>query len=390
MANTVAPLNPEKWMSDVQDYLNASLVAEKVCHMKKFDGMVSEGDTINFPYINDMRAQTYAQGTDLTIDEFTATQDQLSINRSYAATTPIDPVQVKQAMFKGYPEELARQCAFVLSQELDQRVLGDGVTNAGNSVTGGTLTAATVYTRLTEAMAAIQRANGADGEMFAVLDPERVALLAQSEVANGWNVADRALMNGFVGDSQAGFRIYASNNLPVSNTWNQTTIPTATDTVTLFGVTWTFVANGAATAAGDISIGVNAAAAQANFVLAVNGTGTPGAGTYVDVSTANRRRLQNAQATCGAFATGVATITGYGRINGSETLTATGEGWGTESGTLLCGRRGSVACARQMMPQLYIKDEPKQLTQNYITHHLYGTTVFTRDADRLAGITYNV
>jgi len=390
MANTVAPLNPEKWMSDVQDYLNATLVAEKICNMKKFGSMVNSGDTINFPYINDMRVQSYAQGTDLTVDEFTATADALTINRSYAATTPIDPVQVKQAEFKGYPEALARQCAFVLGQELDQKVLYDGATNAGNSVTGGTLTASTIYSKLTDAMAALQRANGADGEMFAVLDPERVALLAQSEVANGWNVADRALMNGFVGDSQAGFRIYASNNLYVSNTWNQTTIPTATDTVTLFGVTFTFVANGTASAAGEISIGINAAAAQANFILAVNGTGTPGAATYVELSTANRRKLQNAQATCGAFATGVATITGYGKINGSETLTPTGEGWGTESGYLLCGKRGSVSCARQMMPSLYVRPEPKQLTNNYITHHLYGTTVFTRDADRLAAVSYNV
>ena len=44
MANTVAPLNPEKWKSDVQDWLNAMLVAEGITDMQKFSSMVSSGD----------------------------------------------------------------------------------------------------------------------------------------------------------------------------------------------------------------------------------------------------------------------------------------------------------------------------------------------------------
>jgi len=349
--------------------------------------MIQSGDTINFPYITDMRVQSYTSGTDLTIDDFTASQSSLTINRSKAATAYIDPEQVKQAEDKGYPEKLAKQAAFVLAQELDQKVLQDGVDNANNTVAGGSISASSVYSTLTDCMASLQRSN-AQGPYFAVLDPERVALLAQSEVANGFNVADNALMNGFVGDSQAGFKIFNSNNLPTSVTLTLATNPTADDTLTVAGVTWTFKATPAS--AGEIDVGANAAASQADVKDALNGEGTPAATSYIEISTANRRKYQNIQLTCSAFTSDVATITAYGKQGNSSSLTATTDGFGTETGNLLCGSIGSIAIARQMTPQLFIRPEPKQIGDNYITHQLYGTTVFERDQERLVNLTLNV
>ena len=390
MANTVAALNPEKWMSNVQDFLNAMLLSEGIAESRMFDGMVKSGDAINFPYINDMRVQSYTPGTDLTIDDFTATQSTLTINRSKAATLYVDPQELAQAEDKGYAEKLARQAAFVLAQELDQNVLGTGVTAAAaSSVTGGTLSASTIYTKLTEAMANLDRENATDGPMFAVLDPERVALLAQSEVANGFNVADTALKNGFVGDSQAGFKVFKSNNLPTSQTITMPTIPTATDTMTIGGVTWTFVASGAAAVAGEISIGANIAATKVNIPLALNGTGTPGATTYIEISTANRRKYQNMQLTCAAFSSDNCTVTAYGKLNWTEDVTPTDCVVGTETTQILTGRVGAISVARQMRPELYIKPVAAQLGDNYITHQLYGSTVFYRDTFRLATITHN-
>jgi len=387
MANTPAPLNPEKWKSDVQDYLNAMLVADKIGDLKSLGGFVNSGDVIHWPYINDMRVQSYTPGTDLTIDDFVATDDSLTINRSRAATAYIDPQEVKQAEDKAYPSRLARQAAFVLAQELDQKVLKDGVDNATGSVTGGTFTASNIYSTLTSAMSTLERQN-ATGEMFVVLDPERVAILAQNEVANGWNVADRALKNGFVGDSQAGFKVYSSNNLYSTVTLTMGTQPTATDTVTILGITFTFVA-AIGTTAGNVLRGANAAASQTNLRTLFNTPGTTTT-TGVALSLANQRVLQNAQASMGAWATNVSTIVAYSKIGATSSFSATANTFGTETSSFLAGVKGSVKVARQMMPELYIKEEPKQLGANYITHHLYGAAVFTRDKDRLAAITYNV
>ena len=121
MANTYSALNPEKWVNDVQDFLNAMLVAEGITNMRKYDGIISSGDTINFPQVSDQRVQSYTPGTDLTIDASTATSSAMTINNSKASTVYVDPQEVAQAEYKGYPERLARQAAHVLAQEQVRR-----------------------------------------------------------------------------------------------------------------------------------------------------------------------------------------------------------------------------------------------------------------------------
>jgi len=134
-SNTFSALNPENWKPAVQDYLNAMLVAKKICNVK-CEAYLSSGDQVNFPYINDVRVQDYTPGTELEIDSYTATQDSLIVNQSKAATAYIDPQEEKQAL-ADYGVSLARQSAFQLSQNIDQAVISTGITAAASTVTGG-------------------------------------------------------------------------------------------------------------------------------------------------------------------------------------------------------------------------------------------------------------
>lgn len=389
MANSISTaLFPDIWKPMVQDFLNSSLVVKPISNMR-FESDLVAGDVLNFPYMADVRVQAYTAGTDLTIDDLTATQSAMSIDQSRAATFYVDPTETRQSADKSWAAKMARQSAFVIAQEMDQNVLKTGTDGANVVVTGGTLSASTVLSKFGEAMQRLEEANATDGEMFAVISPYVKNLLFQAEVANGFNKADTALSNGFVGPSSTGFKIYVSNNLETSVTLTVATIPTAGDTITVYGVTFTAAASGAASAAGEFSIGANAAAAQANIKLAINGTGTAGATTYIDVSADNRRKLQNRQIAASTFATNVTTITGFGRINGTETLTAAADVFGTESSDLLFGRVGALSIGMQMYPELYVRPEPKKLGDNYITHTLYGKKVFFRDAARLVDMTYN-
>jgi hypothetical protein len=93
--------------------------------------------------------------------------------------------------------QLANEQAYVLANDIDQAVLKEGADNAASTITGGVLSASTLYAQMTNATATLQRANANDGELFAVLDPETCALLAQVEVANGFNMADSALSKWF-------------------------------------------------------------------------------------------------------------------------------------------------------------------------------------------------
>lgn len=387
MANALTALNPEIWKPIVQDYLNNMLVAKAVSNMR-CEALLSSGDQVNFPYVNDVRVQSYAQGTDLTMDDLTATQDSLTISQSKAATFVMDPVQEKQAL-ADYGAELAYQAAYQLSNNIDQYVIQSGVSNAADTVAGGSLSTSTFLSKMNDAYAQLERNNATDGDMFAVIDPERCALLTETFVANGFVEADNKLKNQFRGRA-AGFDVYVSNNLKYSQVLSVATQPTATDTITIYGVTWTLIADGGTATAGQMKIGADLADFQAIFLTAINGTTAPTAGDYVDISTANRRKYQNAQVTAAAWDTNTCTITAYGKIGGLETFTDATDAFGTETSNMLLGRKGAISMAIQMYPELYIREETKQIARNFITHTLYDAAVFTRDKDRLVKMSFNV
>ncbi|MCK5020806.1 MAG: hypothetical protein KAS32_27540, partial [Candidatus Peribacteraceae bacterium] len=162
------------------------------------------GQSIDWPTTADMRVQTYTPGTDLTMDANAAASDTMDIDQSRAATWVMDPNQRRQAEDKTVNDRLASQAAFRIASDIDQKILKEGVDNAGNTLAGGSLNATTIYSKLTDGLATLQR-NNLDLEPYVVLDPERVALLAQSELSNGFALADAAFANGFVGESAAGF-----------------------------------------------------------------------------------------------------------------------------------------------------------------------------------------
>ena len=389
MANTWSALAPVNFMPKVQRYVNQRLVAKAIARTE-FRAQLVSGQSIDWPTTTDMRVQDYTPGTDLTIDNNAGASDTMLIDQSKASTWTLDPNQQRQAEDKTVNDKLASQAAFVIAQQIDQAILKEGVDFAGQSLAGGSLTASDFYEKLTEGMALLQRAN-LDLDPFAVLDPERVALLAQIDTANGFNRADSALQNGFVGNTSAGFRVFRSNNLPTSQTLTVSVLPTATDTMTVGGVVWTFVAIGTAAAAGEISLGASAAATQVNIVDAINGTGTPGAGTYIEVSVNDRRKLQNGVFLCSAFAADVATITAAGKQNNSETFTSGSNVFGTETGSLLLGGMGAVSLGMQIMPTMASAKEPaRPMERNFAVHTLYGKKVFARDVDLLVDFTINV
>lgn len=382
MANTINVLNPANWMPTVQDFLNNILIATDIANTQ-FRAELVNGDTINFPQMSDLTVQDYAQGTDLTITPLNASQSQLLINQSRAVTFAMDPVQERQAK-ASYGVRMAAQAAFRLANDIDKQLISTGVSAASSSVYPVTqsVNTSTLLGLMNDAYSALFRNNATDAEVFAIVDAERRSLLTQAFIANGYQQADERLQHQFVGMA-AGFKVYVTNNLPTSVTLTLPTIPVAGDTFTIKGVTFKFVASGAAANAGEISIGANVAAAQANFLLAVNGTGTPGASTYVELSVDDRNILKNNNVLAGAFAANVSTITAFGKIGATESITPADAVWGIETTTLLFGRVGAISLGLQMQPNLYIREEPKQLARNYITHTLFGTKVFSRDAFRL-------
>jgi hypothetical protein len=322
------------------------------------------------------------------MDANTATSDTMLINQSRASTFVLDPNQQAQAEDKTIQAKLANQASFRIASDIDQKILKEGADYADSTITGGVLSASTLYASMTDAMARLQRQNANDGTMFCVLDPETIALLAQIEVANGFNLADSALQNGFVGKSQAGFYVYNSNNLPATVTLTMDTQPANGEAIVVAGVTLDWVTDGTAAAAGEMNIGANIADAQAILVTMLNGTTAPAVGDYVDVAVDDRRIFQNIGLSAAAFATNACVITAFGKLSCSETMaTATNE-FSVETASMIFGTKGAISLGMQIEPTMaFAKNPDRPMETNYAIHTLFGKKVFERDTKRLVKMT---
>lgn len=389
MADNIDALIAEHWAPMLQDFLNNRLVARPLARTA-FGVDWSFGDKVHFDTVSSPYVQTYTPGTELTIADTDATDDSLTISTRKAATFKIDKTQYKQVTPK-YLAELAAQSSYVIQNNIDQALITTGVNGAAYTVAGGALSSSTMYSTLTSCYARLERANANDIKPYFLITPDHAALLTQGFVANGFQRADQALADGFrsIGEA-ANFQIFVTNNLPHSVGLTVDTNATAGDTVTVYGVTFTFVANGTAANAGEISLGTGGSAladTQANLRAAINGTGTPGASTYIELSKENRRILQNAQVSASAFASNVSTITAFGRIQGTETFTAGTNVFGTETCSMLCGRPQNVSLGIQIDAEMHIAPEPKMPITNYMNLCLFGTEMFDRDTKRAVKLT---
>ncbi len=388
--NNLTNLNAEWWQSTIQFFLNNMLIAREICNTKE-ESLLSSGQTVNFPTVNDLTVGNYVQGTDVTPQALTAANSLLTVNQSKIVSFIVDPVQEKQATSK-YVTVMAMQAAFRLANEIDKQVLSDCSTLAFTQLTRGAVNPSTLFGIFTDAYAQLFYNNATDRELFVVMDATRLGYLTQTFINGGFQQADKKLEDGF--SPYAGrannFKVYVSNNLPSAVTLTLAVNPTAGDVFTIAGATWTFRANGTAAAAGDISIGANIAATQLIVVNAINGTGTPGASTYIDQIAAKRTVYSNNNVAASAFSVGnVSTITAVGPLNQSATFTSGSNLFGTATTVMIFGSMGAPSLAVQMLPSLYIHPLQYQIGLNYMTHTLFGHTVFTRDTFRLVNVIIN-
>lgn len=389
MANSLTNLNAEWWQATIQFFLNNMLVAREICNTKE-EALLVSGSSVNFPSVNDLTVSDYTQGTDITPQTLTASNSILTVNQSKIVSFIVDPVQEMQATSK-YVTTMAQQAAFRLANEIDKQVLSDCATLAANTGALGSVSTSTIFNALTQAYAALFYANATDRELWVVMDATRLSYLTQNFIANGFQQADKKLEDGFspYAGTANGFKVYVSNNIPSSVSLTVAVNPTAGDVFTLMGQTWTFVANGTAAVAGDISIGGNAAATQAIIKNAINGAGTPGASTYIEITAAKRAVYTNNNLASATFSANVSAITGVGPMGQSSTFTSGSNLFGTASTYMLFGSMGAPSLAVQILPSLYIHPLQYQIGLNYMTHTLFGHTVFTRDTNRLVAYTLN-
>ena len=383
MANALTDFFPELWSKRIQKLRAKMLVSAAVCNFEEQEGLTF-GDRVHRPTTPDFVVNDYVRNTNVTLQDVVATDEFMDIDRSKEVSFYIDALDKKQSKYDVEMEAVKRATyviknemdAFTLTKVIDSTRTADAGDAGGSAGTPATLTP-TNTTQFFENAKATLRSNDVedDREWYAIVTPKVTSLIAQTFVGSGFNLADTVLKNGYKGDA-FGLKIYESTNVLHTQTATGATIVNG-NTITIAGVTFTFVTTIGATA-GNVLIGASDTTAMANLASALNrgaGAGT----TYVANTTADIAKLKRA-GIYGTSSGAVATVYGSGsfimsRVGAPITL-------GTLIANCEIGRMGATDMVVQMYPEVQKNKDPLKTGYNWIIVDLYGVKKFQEGKDR--------
>jgi hypothetical protein len=203
-----------------------------------------DGNTINFPRPEFQNVQSYEKYTDVTDQDLNFSNEQLVINQTPIVTFVYDDVD---NLDNGYDvvASAAPKAAYRIKQDIEGNFFNE-YSNANNaSAAPITLTTgASGNTVETYGNTFAQLVNdGVDSSnIVAVIDPFQLSTIGVASLGNTFKVADASFKKGYRGDFQ-NMAIVVSTNLTADYVLDLATNPTATNTVTVNGVVFTYVAS---------------------------------------------------------------------------------------------------------------------------------------------------
>lgn len=367
MANNLTAASPEYRSARMQLLLKKALVAREISNMEERAGLTN-GIKVHRPYYSDIKVNTYTKGTAVTAQDVTITDEYLTIDQTKEATIYVDQVDKIQNKYD-VANRLIDRIGYALKKDIDGAFLArvvDATYQIDDSDFGGTAnvgistSVSNVFKLFTTVEAKANTNNIEDTKpWFFVVTPYLKALMQQTNLANGFNQADAALTGTLKGMGYMGtwgnMNVFTSNNVKHVQKFTTSAILVAGETVVIAGVTFTAAADGAAASAGEFSIQGSEDLCMATLVTAINGSGTPGADTYIELSAANRAILKNAGVVA-SYAAHVLTVTTQGSVALAETSTV--GAWGTPIAHCWFGQYGATDLVIQSDVSVQQNKEP--------------------------------
>lgn len=385
MSNLLTSAVKQHWADMFEENLEKDLLATELVRMES----IPNGTTKNIPRVNMQRAVSYVKYTPVTSKDIVTGNDQLVITETPMIPFEIDQIDMDDNYLDVTPE-LISDAGYMLKSVIDGDVMGEALqanltyssTGLGTGTTpvALTLSAGTGYipTVFGKSKARLVAAGVNPAKLCMVIDSDTLDELSNLGIEKGFNVADESITRGYRGMFK-GMKIYESNNLTATRVLQLATNPTAGDTVTILGVTFTFVAT--PTNPGDVDIGGSAAVSVDNLVAAINGGA--GAGTaYIAVE--DDSALAGVTATDGTtFITLTSTV---GRLYASSVLTAAADDFDAETVNCWITEKGAVRLALRNSVSIKQDSDPDSLVEKFKVWSRYGIKTTVRGKARMVRV----
>jgi hypothetical protein len=381
MANSLTALSPKYWSAIMGVKLYKQNVFRNIASFRE-EGVLKNGQIVDRPYRADIYVQAYTKGTALTAQDITATSDELTVNKIFAALIYVDDVDKIQNKWDA-AEAWTAETVTRLSNQIDADCLFEAY-NASDTIdyndldstqTAGVpvaLTVSNVVALFTTTARKLSVNNVPEANRFFILSPQVKQVLITYLAGRESILGDRTGEAGNIG-RYMGFELYESNNVTGMIRWTPTDDPSDTETLVVNGITFTFVTT-IGTTAGNVLRGTSVAATIDNLVALINAPATSTA-QGIAFATTNLAALQR-----GFFAVdGTTYIDIY--VKGSSYITSTDTADATytyQKQLLLAGEKKAIDLVIQKEPSVKMASTVSagKDGMNILPKTLYGVKTF--------------
>jgi len=389
VTNDNAAVIKKHYANDVEDQLQLTLTAMDFAEMVD----IPNGTTKQIPRVDMRSTGDYTKYTDQTIAPINTQSEDIVIDTTPMVNFAMDPIDEDDNYIALSPE-VRNDAAYAIKARLDGAFFNE-VLNAkwkydanGFGINAGTLSPITLATGSSQnysstfgnAKAGLVSTWINASKLKLAVDPfVPVGLMTVGMETNG-SIASESYTRGFKG-TFGGLGVYESSTLTYTTTFDCATNPTAADFVYVKGVKFEFVAVPAT--AGQVDIWADADATMANLILAINGTWTPSATTYIEVSWDDRARLEWTTATDGSDLITIVSL--RGALFASSSMTAAANDFQAQAKNAVLMEKGAIKLAMRGV-RIEERKESLNLATNTFIYARYGLKVTTRGSERMCRI----
>ena len=400
MANSgLDNLAPDFWDREAEKSFFVENKAMAIANTTLRNLVAGEGKTVNRVILSYPASATYTPGTDITATNLTGSKEALTIATWKAARVVVDDTEERQSIIS-LGENIANKMMRVHNNQIEQAVVYEVYNSAftlddgnvgGTSGNNAVINTNNVLQAFTAADTKLDAGDIPKAGRTAVVGTHFINMLKLSIQGKNTVFGDGVLTRGVVANI-FGWDILYSNNLPYHAKLAMATNPTAADTVTIAGVTWTFNTS-LGSNAGSVLIGADANGSQTYFVASINDTNTAATGLsgthYNDLSAEDRFTIRDKRSITALKSSTNVVIEGFGDIVVSETLTAAGNVWSEQRQDSMFLCKGAIDLIVQIPPRVEVLRAQNQFADIVKSLLGYGKKTFADGAREMVRVKIN-
>ena len=325
---------------------------------------VQGGRKVHKPIIGFAEMQNYTPLTATSSSQNVSTEnEELTVDRaSHAQSIHINIDDTEKAQLKDQDLEsrYGADLGYAMKDSVEKRWVDNITAGASIGSTGSPVdfSGANILDTIEEGLGIVDVNDVMDLDRVVLVGPRAYRAIEKATANRETKLGDTTYMNGLAMRQLMDAKLVKSNNLPWSSVLTLGANPTANDTVTIAGVTFTFVAS--PSAPGDVNLGVSATATADNLLNAITGGGTAGT-DYVAVGLTAQRKLRRNRKIAGVNTTGTIAFTGYGDVSTSSNFTSASNAWSAQISSLFFTAVGATDLALQLDEGIEMS-RPKPMT----------------------------